>query len=330
MGYIGLGLISSLVSLGLTWGFVRAARRFGWGQHIRDFGPEIHAEKEGTPTMGGGVILAALALIALAAWLRLGWPSPRALLLLGATLGSGLIGLADDLIGLRKKRALGLLIRWKLLLQLGLALALFWGEQLAHVPAAVIVPFTDIRLELAPLPYALLVVFTLLGTVNAMNLTDGLDGLATGTSLIVLLPFLWWLRGDPELMGPVMIFAGALLGFLWFNFYPARVFLGDTGSHALGGFLAMLALLSGTALVLPLLGGVLVIEALSVILQVVSFRWFGIRIFKVSPLHHHFERAEGVDYKFLLPNRELPEPQITVRFWIAAAVFALLGWWALT
>ena len=328
MGYIELGLISFLVSLWLTWGFVRAARRFGWGQHIRDFGPTIHAKKEGTPTMGGSVILVTFVSIGLLACSE--GPSPQALLLLGATLGSGLIGLADDLIGLMNKRSLGLLIRWKLLLQLGLALALFFGGRLAHVPAAMIVPFTDIRLELAPLPYALLVVFTLLGTVNAMNLTDGLDGLAAGTTLIMLLPLLWWLRGDPELVGLVMIFTGALLGFLWFNFYPARVFLGDTGSQALGGFIAMLALLSGTALVLPLLGGVLVIEALSVILQVASYKLFELRIFKVSPLHHHFERAEGVDYKFLLPNRELPEPGITVRFWIAAALFALLGWWALS
>jgi phospho-N-acetylmuramoyl-pentapeptide-transferase len=302
----------------------------GIGQHIRDFGPEIHAKKEGTPTMGGIVILVTFALIALAAWLRLGQLSPRALLLLGATLGCGGIGLADDLIGLVRRRSLGLLIRWKLLLQLALGLALFLGLRLAHVPGAVIVPFTDIRLELAPLPYALLVIFTLLGTVNAMNLTDGLDGLAVGVTLIMLLPFLWWLRGEPELLGIAIISIGILLGFLWFNFYPARVFLGDTGSMALGGFIAMLALLSGAALVLPLLGGVLVIEALSVILQVASFRWFGIRIFKVSPFHHHFERAEGVDYKFLLPNREWPEPGITVRFWIAAALFALLGWWALT
>jgi len=278
--------------------------------------------------MGGSVILITFVSIGLLACSE--GSSPRALLLLGATLGSGLIGLVDDLIGLVRRRSLGLLIRWKLLLQLGLALALFFGGRLAHVPAVVIVPFADIRLELAPLPYALLVVFALLGTGNAMNLTDGLDGLATGTTLIMLLPLLWWLRGDPELVRPVMIFAGALLGFLWFNFYPARVFLGDTGSMALGGFIAMLALLSGTALVLPLLGGVLVIEALSVILQVTSYKLFGIRIFKVSPLHHHFERAEGVDYKFLLPNRELPESQITMRFWIAAAVFALLGWWALT
>jgi len=330
MGYIEFGLISFLVSLWLTWGFIRLARCLGWGQHIRDYGPDIHAEKAGTPTMGGSVILITFVSIALLVWLWEGQPSPRALLLLGATLGSGLIGLADDLISLMRKRSLGLLIRWKLLLQLGLALALFWGLRLADVPAAVKVPFTAIRLELAPLPYALLVVFTLVGTVNAMNLADGLDGLAAGVTLIMLLPFLWWLRGDPELLLMIMTLGGSLLGFLWFNAYPARVFLGDTGSLALGGFIAMLALLSGTALVLPLLGGVLVIEALSVILQVASFRLFGVRIFKVSPLHHHFEHAEGVDYRFLLPNRELEEPQITVRFWIAAAVFALLGWWALT
>ncbi|MFQ6090938.1 MAG: phospho-N-acetylmuramoyl-pentapeptide-transferase, partial [Candidatus Bipolaricaulia bacterium] len=278
----------------------------------------------------GIVILVTLVGIALWTWLRLGRPSPGALLLLGATLGCGGLGLADDLIGLVRKRSLGLPIRGKLLVQLGLGLALFFGLRLAHLPTTVLVPFADRQLELPLLPYALLVVFTLVGTVNAMNLTDGLDGLAAGVTLIMLLPFLWWLRGNPELLGMIIILGGALLGFLWFNSYPAQVFLGDTGSMALGGFVAMLALLSGTALVLPLLGGVLVIEALSVILQVASFRWSGIRIFKVSPLHHHFEHAEGVNYRFLLPNREWPEPGITVRFWIAAAVFALLGWWALS
>jgi len=330
MDYVKLGLISFLVSLLGAWAFIRAARRWGLGQRIRDYGPQIHAEKAGTPTMGGSVILITFVSIVLSTWLGEGQLSSRAILLLGATLGFGGIGLADDLIGLMRRRSLGLPIRDKLLLQLGLSLALWWGLRLAHVPATMKIPFADGWLELPLLPYALLVVFVLLGTTNAMNLTDGLDGLAAGVTLIMLLPFLWLLRGEPGLLRMIIILGGALLGFLWFNSYPAQVFLGDTGSLALGGFIAMLALLSGTALVLPLLGGVLVVEALSVILQVASFRLFGVRIFKVSPLHHHFEHAEGVDYKFLLANREWPEPKITVRFWIAAAVFALLGWWALT
>lgn len=324
------GLIAFSATLGGTWGFIRAARRWGIGKHIRDWGPQIHARKAGTPTMGGIVILIAFTLGLLSVWLWQGRPTWRAWLLWAAVLGFGGIGLTDDLIGFFKKRSLGLPIRWKLLLQLGLGFALVSGLRLAGVPAAMKVPFVEVWIGIPSLPYAVLAILVLLGTVNAMNLADGLDGLATGTSLIILLPYLWLLRGEPELMGMAVILGGALLAFLWFNAYPAQIFLGDVGSLALGGFIGMLALLTGTALILPLLGGVLVIEALSVILQVISFRLFGMRIFKVSPLHHHFEPAEGVDYRFLLPNREWPEPGITIRFWIAAAGFALLGWWALT
>jgi len=329
---------ASLLSLFGTQAFIRFARRLGLRKHIREYGPEIHARKEGTPTMGGLVILITFTITLVPTWAWLSKPLPmRAWLLLGITLGSGLIGLADDLIGLFKHRdrSLGLPIRYKLLLQSLLALGFLLSLRLAgpsmiSVSVSVKVPFARAWIELPLWAHGLLTVLTLVGTTNAMNLTDGLDGLATGVTLIMLLPFLWLLREEPDLWGAAVILTGVLLGFLWFNFYPARVFLGDTGSMALGGFIAMLALLSGTALVLPLLGGVLVIEALSVILQVTSYKLFGIRIFKVSPLHHHFERAEGVDYKFLLANRELPEPGITVRFWIVAGAFALLGWWALS
>lgn len=329
--YLALGLGAFLAALLGTWAFVRTARRLGLGKHIREYGPEIHAKKEGTPTMGGIVILITFALSLASAW---AWPwllggalPPRAWLLPGATLSYGLIGLVDDLIGLVKRRSLGLPIRYKLILQALLALGLFLGLKAAGLPA-VKVPFARLWLELPIWAHGLLTVFVLVGTTNAMNLTDGLDGLATGATMIMLLPFLWLLRGEPELWGATLIFAGALGGFLWFNCYPARVFLGDTGSMALGGFLGMLALLSGASLILPLLGGVLVAEALSVMLQVASYKLFHIRIFKVSPLHHHFERAKGIDYRFLLPNRELEEPQITVRFWLAAAAFTLLGLWA--
>ncbi len=325
--YIMLGLGAFLLALFGTGAFVRAARRFGLGKHIREYGPEIHAKKEGTPTLGGLVILITFATISLLAWIFAGPVSLRGWLLLGAILGYGLIGLADDLLGLLKRRSLGLLIRYKLLLQFLLALGLFFGLKAAGLPAMK-VPFTKLWLELPLWADGLLTIFVLVGTTNAMNLTDGLDGLATGVTLIMLLPFLFLLQGQPELWGATVIFAGALLGFLWSNCYPARVFLGDTGSMALGGFLGMLSLLSGTALILPLLGGVLVAEALSVMLQVTSYKLFRVRIFKVSPLHHHFERAKGIDYRFLLPNRELEEPQITVRFWIVAGAAALLGLWA--
>ncbi|MCR4404944.1 MAG: phospho-N-acetylmuramoyl-pentapeptide-transferase [Candidatus Acetothermia bacterium] len=330
MNYLELGLLAFLLSLVGSWAFLRVARRLRLGKHIREYGPEIHAKKEGTPTMGGLVVLLVFAATLLVAWSWEGIPSPRLLLLLGATLGYGGIGLLDDLLALARRRSLGLLIRYKLLLQLALAGTLFWALRLAGIPAEAKVPFAQLWLEMPLWLHGLLAILVLVCTTNAMNLTDGLDGLATGVTVIVLLPFLWVLRGEPalDLWGAIVIFSGALGGFLWFNCYPARVFLGDTGSLALGGFLGMLALLSGASLVLPLLGGVLVAEALSVMLQVASYRLFKIRIFKVSPLHHHFERAKGVDYRFLLPNRELEEPQITVRFWLASGIFALLGLWA--
>lgn len=331
--YLGLGLAAFSLSLLGVWAFGRAARRLGIGKHIRDYGPEIHMKKEGTPTMGGLVILITLALALLSAWAWLEeTTSPRAWLLLGATLGYGLIGLVDDLLGLAKRRSLGLPIRYKLLLEVLLALGFFFifgfGLKAGLPEVAMKVPFAKLWLELPLWAHGLLTVFVLVGTTNAMNLTDGLDGLATGVTLIMLLPFFWLLQGQPELLGATITFSGALLGFLWFNCYPARIFLGDTGSLAIGGFLGMLSLLSGTAFILPLLGGVLVAEALSVMLQVASYKLFRVRIFKVSPLHHHFERAKGVDYRFLLPNRELEEPQITVRFWLAAGALALLGLWA--
>ncbi|MGQ9602050.1 MAG: phospho-N-acetylmuramoyl-pentapeptide-transferase [Candidatus Bipolaricaulia bacterium] len=330
--YLMLGLGAFLLSLLGTGAFVRLARRLGLRKHIREYGPEIHAKKEGTPTLGGLVILIAFttALLLAWAWPRGGLPI-RAWPLLWAPLGYGLIGLADDLLGLAKRRSLGLPIRYKLLLELLLAVGLFFGPKAAGLEAvAMKVPFVPLWLELPLWAQGLLTVFVLVGTTNALNLTDGLDGLATGVTLIMLLPFLFLLQGqgEPELWGAALIFSGALLGFLWSNCYPARVFLGDTGSLALGGFLGMLSLLSGTALILPLLGGVLVAEALSVMLQVTSYKLFHVRIFKVSPLHHHFERAKGINYRFLLPNRELEEPQITVRFWIVAGALALLGLWA--
>jgi len=246
-------------------------------------------------------------------------------------LGFGGIGLLDDLLSLRVGRSQGLPIRYKLLLEVALSGLLIWAlwqvQAQAGTPFQVKVPFMRGWLELPPLAWVALTFFVLMGTTNAMNLTDGLDGLAAGTTLIILGAYLWLLprQGMEGLLPSTLILGLSLLGFLWHNCYPAQVFLGDIGSLALGGFLALLALISGTALILPLLAGLLVIETLSVILQVVSYKLFGVRIFKVSPLHHHFERAEGVDYPFLLPNRELPEPKITLRLWIVAAIFALMG-----
>ena len=324
------GLGAFLLALIGGGAFARLARSRGWGQHIREWGPKIHAGKEGTPTMGGLVILVSFtAMMALLWLLRREWPSPQELLLLIGTLSFGGIGLLDDLLSLRGGCSQGLPIRYKLLLEFALSGLLIWALWQAQVQAGellkVKVPFMEGWLELPPPAWAALALFVLVGTANAMNLTDGLDGLAAGTTLVILGAYLWLLPRQEGLFPSTLILGLSLLGFLWHNCHPAGIFLGDVGSLALGGFVALLALLSGTALILPLLGGLLVIETLSVILQIMSYRLFKVRIFKVSPLHHHFERAEGIDYEFLLPNRELPEPKITLRLWIVAAILALLG-----
>ncbi len=157
-----------------------------------------------------------------------------------------------------------------------------------------------------------------------MNLTDGLDGLATGTTLLILCGYLL-LFPSHAILPVILPLVGILVGFLWVNAYPAQLFLGDVGSFALGGVVAALALTSGTALILPLLAGLLVLEASSVILQVGYYRLTKRRIFKISPLHHHFEHAEGIDYPYLLPNVEWPEPKIVLRLWIVEGISVGLG-----
>jgi len=220
-------------------------------------------------------------------------------------------------------------VRYKLLLSLFLSLAFFlWLN--SYALEGIRIPFTHSAVSLPWGPYLFLVLLVLISTVNAMNLTDGLDGLAAGTTIIVLITYsaIVYLQGKIELLNLIIIFGMILLGFLWFNFYPARLFLGDTGSFALGGFVGALAILTGTELILPIIAIVPVMEALSIIIQVISFKFFGIRVFKVSPLHHHFEKAKGINYPFLLPTVEWPEPTITIRFWIVSAIFGLIGLWA--
>lgn len=326
--YIALGLIGFITTLLLTELFIRLSRSLGLGQHIRDYGPEIHVHKIGTPTMGGAVILLSLILILMSIYILRGSLPPRLTLLASVTLGFGLIGLADDLIGLLKRRSLGLLIRYKLLLQLAVSLLFFFSLKLLAVSGEIKIPFSDAEFTLPWPAYLILTILVLMSTVNSMNLTDGLDGLATGVTVVMLSSYLIILRGETDLLGLIVAFILSLLGFLWFNFYPARVFLGDTGAFALGGFVGALTILTGKELFLPIIGGVLVIEALSVVVQVASYKIAGIRVFKVSPLHHHFEKAKGIDYPFLLPNIEWAEPQITIRFWILSAMLGLIGIWA--
>jgi phospho-N-acetylmuramoyl-pentapeptide-transferase len=304
-------------------------RRFQIGQHIRKEGPETHRSKAGTPTMGGVLILAAIAGPTLL-WANL--TSPFVWVALLTTAAFGLIGFADDYRKVVKKQSLGLSARAKLVAQTACALAvglvLFEMSRRGNFSTELLFPFVKgLRPDLswAFIPFAALVIVS---ASNAVNLTDGLDGLAIGTVLIsasaftvltyvtghaqfssyldlIFIPRIWELT----IFGGAMV--GASLGFLWFNSYPAQVFMGDVGSLALGSALGTMALLIKQEILLVLVGGVFVLEALSVIVQVLSFKLTGKRVFRMAPLHHHFELAGW------------SEPKVIVRFWILGIMFAL-------
>lgn len=309
--------------------FITAMKWAGSGQPIREYGPKIHEHKRGTPTMGGAIILIAFLSVLLVYQLVRGPLSTEALLLLGATLGFGLIGLLDDVIKFLQQHSRGLPARYKLLLQLLVSAGFLTAlSATGSLELTIKVPFSPVEWEVSRPLLSVLILLVFIGTVNAVNLTDGLDGLAVGVTLVLLAAYGIITHGahvDGDLFGLIVVFGAVLLGFLWFNVHPARIFLGDTGSLALGGFVAALSVLTQTELILAVLAFVPVVEALSVILQVSSFRFFKKRIFKVSPLHHHFERAEGVDYEYLIPNVEWPEWAITLIFWGVSTVFAVIG-----
>lgn len=291
-------------------------RRLRFGQHVRSDGPQSHLGKKGTPTMGGILIIFAFTMATL--WLA---PSTVEILpVLVITLGFGLIGVTDDLVKILSRRSLGLKARHKLILQglLGIAAAMFAASPGGSLqPVSVIVPFAGgTTLLLDPLPAILLGMLAVVGTANAVNLSDGLDGLVAGSMAIAAATyaFVAWHLGY---LG-IAVFAGAItgacLGFLWFNSHPALVFMGDTGSLALGAALSLMAIWTGTHLLLPIIGGLFVIETLSDIVQVVYFRLTGgRRVFRMAPLHHHLELSGW------------QETQVVARFWILALIFAVCG-----
>nr|BAL53754.1 phospho-N-acetylmuramoyl-pentapeptide-transferase [uncultured Acetothermia bacterium]BAL59452.1 phospho-N-acetylmuramoyl-pentapeptide-transferase [Candidatus Acetothermum autotrophicum] len=317
-----------LVSLILTYLWFRLQERKRFGQPIREYGPEIHIHKKGTPTAGGISLLVAFfgswALLALYDRATL---SAQALFVGAATLGFGLIGLLDDGLKILQRHAQGLPGRYKLLLQALVCTGLAWAALSVEILPSVRVPFSGAAFVLSPALGVGLIFLIFFSTVNAFNETDGLDGLLAGVTLLALGAYgvILSLQGEFALLQITLIATMAVLGFLWWNAHPAKIILGDTGSFALGGLVGALALVTGTALFLPLIALIPVIETLSVIVQVISFKLFKKRVFKVSPLHHHFERAKGVDYEFLLPNQEWPEVLITLRFWIVAVIGAVLG-----
>ena len=316
---------------------IRAFRLWGWGQRIREDGPHTHLEKVGTPTMGGLVILAGLILGYLASRLTTQRFTVTGLALIFAAVGFGIVGFLDDYMKVRRRRSLGLTMLQK-----------FGGTAIVSIAFAMLVTHVGdagisthvsfVRpssIALGTLFFYVFAFLVLSGSSNAVNLTDGLDGLAAGTSILVCSAYVfisfWQFRHtcallagasgcyavsgvdlqDAAIVAAAMM--GAATGFLWWNAAPARIFMGDTGSLALGGLFGALALVTNTALLLLVVGGLFVIETLSVIVQVISFRGFGRRVFRMSPIHHHFELAGW------------PEFTVIVRFWIVGGLCSAVG-----
>ena len=303
------------VALGST--FIRFLQSRKFGQFVREEGPQTHLIKAGTPTMGGVVILMGL----VAALLVVARPNAAtfATLLIVAVVGG--IGLYDDWQKISKKRPEGLSARYKFgLLTLAVVLADVLAIYYVGVTQTVLIPYFDFSFVLGPglVGIALFSGFLLLviaGTTNAVNLTDGLDGLAAGAGALALLAYtaIAFLERQYDVAIVCGAMVGAIIGFLWYNSHPADIFMGDTGSLAIGGVLAAAAVLTKTELLLPVIGGLFVVEALSVMIQVAVFKMTGKRVFKMAPIHHHFE--------FL----GWEENKVVVRFWIAQAACSALG-----
>jgi phospho-N-acetylmuramoyl-pentapeptide-transferase len=303
---------SLLITLFLAPKFIQFLRVRSFGQNIREEGPQGHQLKAGTPTMGGIIIFLAVAV----PFVILSTRSWEAMGVFGAAVACALLGFADDYTKIVRRRSLGLRARTKLGVTIAISVGLWWvATQKAHINTAVRLRPADVSIDLGPL-YVLFIYLVVAGTTSAVNLTDGLDGLAAGCAAIVLLAYVgitFITTGDTDLTFLAACLVGACIGFLWFNSFPASIFMGDTGSLGLGGAIAGLAIMTNTGVLLILLGGIFVIEALSVLIQVFSFQTFRKRVFLMAPIHHHFELLAWSETKIIL------------RFWIVAAAFAAIG-----
>ncbi len=328
-----LGLLTTLL---FTPAAIRFFRVLGWGQRVRESGPHLypqHQEKMGTPTMGGLVIMAAVALAYLVTSLLEGVVSTTGLLVFGAGAGMALLGFVDDYLKVRRQRSLGIGKTAKLVGQGVVAILFAYGFTRLTGGTTELSFIRDTGLDLGAF-FFVWVFIIMAASSNGVNLTDGLDGLASGSSAMVFGAYVivafWQFRHTCEAV-PVescygvgsdtaldlAILAAALIGgaigFLWYNAFPAEVFMGDTGSMAFGGALAGFAIVTGTEALLVLIAGIFVIEALSVMIQVISFKYFGKRVFLMAPIHHHFEM------------KAWSETKIMVRFWIVAAILSACG-----
>jgi len=305
------GTAALLICIFLSPKFIEFLRKREFGQQIREDGPQAHHEKAGTPTMGGVIVFISVAV----PFLILTDYDWRSVGVFGAAIACALLGFADDYTKLLKRRSLGLRARTKLLVTIAISLGLWYvAEKQAHLPPTLWLRFVDYHIDLGPM-YPLLIYLVVAGTTSAVNLTDGLDGLAAGCAAIVLLAYvgICFLAGDFDLAMLAGVLVGACIGFLWFNAFPATIFMGDTGSLGLGGAIAGLAVMTKTELLLVLLGGIFVIEALSVVIQVISFQTTRRRVFLMAPIHHHFELKAWSETKIIL------------RFWIVASICGAIG-----
>lgn len=278
--------------------FIPYLRKMKFGQSIREEGPESHMKKAGTPTMGGLIFMTAIVVSTLAISFYTDLFTTQTLVLLLVFVGFGAVGFLDDFIKVVMKRNLGLTSLQKLIGQIVLSVAAFFLLQLGPFDTTVGIPFTNWTIDLG-IFYVLFIIFWLVGFSNAVNLSDGLDGLVSGTASVAFAAFgiLAVLYGQYDSALFAFAVTGALLGFLLFNKNPAKIFMGDTGSLALGGALAMLSIILKQELLLLVIGIIFVVETLSVILQVISFKTTGKRIFKMSPIHHHFELSGWSEQK---------------------------------
>jgi phospho-N-acetylmuramoyl-pentapeptide-transferase len=317
-------IVGLVVSIAVGPKFIAYLRRKELGQYIREELPETHVAKAGTP-VGGGVLILVSASIA---FLALSHYTTAALTVFFATVACGTIGFIDDYIKLTHRRSLGLPGRWKLVLLAGVAAVVGYLAHTVELGEDVYLPVLDVTIHLGPLWYGL-VFFVIAGAANGVNLADGIDGLAAGTGIIAVFTFtvisvFTFIRSQQPAFGEastphldLAILGGALLGaaigFLWYNAFPADVIMGDTGAFALGGALGGFAIMLKAEVLLLLIGGIFVIEALSVMLQVVTFKGTGRRIFLMAPIHHHFEM------------KAWSQTKIMVRFWIVTGILCAAG-----
>jgi phospho-N-acetylmuramoyl-pentapeptide-transferase len=306
------GTAALLICIFLSPRFISFLRAREFGQFIREEGPEGHHEKAGTPTMGGIIIFTAIS----APFLILSDYDWRSVGVYAAAMACALLGFADDYTKIVKRRSLGLRARTKLIATIAISLGLWWlATHKAGMSDTLRLRTIDATIDLGAF-YPLLIYLVVAGTTSAVNLTDGLDGLAGGCAAIVLLGYIgitFITDGQRDLSLLSGCLVGACVGFLWFNAFPATIFMGDTGSLGLGGAIAGLAVMTKTEELLIVLGGIFVLEALSVLIQVFSFQTFRKRVFLMAPVHHHFEILGWSETKIIL------------RFWIVAAVCAAIG-----